>query len=175
MSSFKSRLQKSIQKTIIGRLLNTKGTQPRVDVGFFSKDQYPDGTYVATVAFWNEFGTKSSPPRPFMRTAIEDHKKEWAKTLGSALSHTDGDIPKSLEFAGMKMQADIQDSIIHGDFEKNSPLTNLLKDRFPKGDYTPEDFLTAVRNTESGETGPDGKPLVWTGKMLQSVTYQVET
>ena len=33
---------------------------------------YPSGVPVATVAFWNEFGTRSAPARPFFRSAIDE-------------------------------------------------------------------------------------------------------
>ena len=41
-----------------------------IDVGFFSTAKYPDGTPVAAVAAWNEFGTERNgqqhvPERPF--------------------------------------------------------------------------------------------------------------
>ena len=48
----------------------------RVTVGFYRTAKYPDGTPVAAVAAWNEFGTKGGgwggpiPERPFFRTAI---------------------------------------------------------------------------------------------------------
>ena len=36
-----------------------------VAVGFFETGRYPDGTPIAAVAAWNEFGTESSSERPF--------------------------------------------------------------------------------------------------------------
>ena len=41
--------------------------QGSVDVGFMSGATYPDGTSVAQVAFWNEFGHggRLPPPPPF--------------------------------------------------------------------------------------------------------------
>lgn len=50
-----------------------------VAVGFFSSARYPDGTLVASVAAWNEYGTNASsrrpfdiPARPFMRPTIAE-------------------------------------------------------------------------------------------------------
>jgi len=41
---------------------------------------YDDGTPVADVAFWNEFGTDTGiPARPALRTAVADSKKELRK------------------------------------------------------------------------------------------------
>ena len=61
---------------ILKRLTQTSTKLPHVNVGFFDTDQYPDGTYVAQVAYWNEFGTKGMPARPFMRQTIAAHKDE---------------------------------------------------------------------------------------------------
>lgn len=36
-----------------------------VRVGVLESATYPDGTPVAMVAFWNEYGTKTSPVRAF--------------------------------------------------------------------------------------------------------------
>ena len=47
-----------------------RGGVSSVAVGFFSDAKYQDGTPVAAVAAWNEFGTKNIPERPFFRQAI---------------------------------------------------------------------------------------------------------
>jgi HK97 gp10 family phage protein len=66
--------------------------KPAVKVGYpFGKEgsiKYPKtGTPVASVAFWNEFGTHNpdgsihTPARPFFRTAISENKKKYKKIL----------------------------------------------------------------------------------------------
>ncbi len=47
-----------------------KGGVSGARVGFFSTARYQDGTPVAAVAAWNEFGTESIPERPFFRRAL---------------------------------------------------------------------------------------------------------
>lgn len=163
----------ALNRSVLAKLGKTLPGNPHVDVGFFSKDQYPDGTPVATVAYWNEKGTKSTPARPFMRNAITQFSRSWARVLGGALTHTKGDAIAALSIAGAEMQADVQESIKSGEYKANSPLTNLLKDRFPKGDYTTEDFLQAIHDVKSGVTAPEGKTLVWSGKLFQAVSYEV--
>lgn len=49
------------------------------DVGFFPKAKYEDGTPVALVALWNEFGTEHIPERPFFRNANANAKKSIVK------------------------------------------------------------------------------------------------
>lgn len=51
------------------------------DIGFFPKAKYADGTPVALVALWNEFGTKNIPERPFFRAANKKAAKSIAKLV----------------------------------------------------------------------------------------------
>jgi len=58
-------------------LNNIKKTREKsLAVGFFPESKYDDGMPVAQVAFWNEFGTKTIPERPFFRHAnnVSSHK-----------------------------------------------------------------------------------------------------
>ena len=56
-----------------------------VEVGFFPESRYDDGTPVAAVAAWNEFGTDSIPERPFFRRAIADMEDGLAKVVDTGL------------------------------------------------------------------------------------------
>lgn len=82
-----------------------------VKVGFLEGATYPDGTPVAQVAFWNEFGTSKAPPRPFFRTTIAENSEEWADRLGKAAAHYEYDGSKALNAMGVIIQEDIQQSI----------------------------------------------------------------
>lgn len=58
---------------LIKRLDKLDGTE--VAVGFFEEDRYGpenDNLPVATVAYYNEFGTIHNPTRPFMAETFED-------------------------------------------------------------------------------------------------------
>lgn len=57
----------------------------QLKVGFFADATYPDGEHVAQVAFWNEYGTKNIPPRPFFRTTINKFKDSWGNDVLSYL------------------------------------------------------------------------------------------
>lgn len=144
-----------------------------VEVGVFEDATYPDGTSVARVAKWNEFGTKSTPPRPFMRQTINDKQGSWGNALGKALHVTDYDAGKALGIVGEHIAEQIRETIANGSFAPNSDLTNLLKDRYPKGGYGAEEFVKAASDLRSGKRGPDGKPLVWSGKLLNSIRSEV--
>lgn len=149
-----------------------------VKTGVFSDRKYVDGMSVAQTAFWGEYGTKTAPPRPFFRNAINANKDKWRDTLVKALKNTNYDTAKALALLGEQMMGDIQDEIISGSFAANSPVTLLLKDRFPKNpeDITIDDFLQAIDDTAKGISagGGNNKPLVWTGTLSRSITYKVD-
>ena len=82
-----------------------------VEVGFLEDATYDDGTPVAAVAFWNEYGNGSAPPRPFFRTMIEAEKASWTPMLAAAYKHTNGDGEKALRIVGDNIQGALIQSI----------------------------------------------------------------
>ena len=53
-----------------------------ISVGFFRSARYPDGTQVAAVAAWNEFGTsRGIPERPFFRQALKKVERDVKELL----------------------------------------------------------------------------------------------
>lgn len=163
----------TLTANILTNILKSGNGKPDVKVGFMSTDQYPDGTYVAQVAYWNEYGTKSTPARPFMRNAIAKNQEHWGEDFKDALDASNGNIAEALKIMGLVIEGQVRDEITSGEFAPNSMTTNLLKDRFPTGGYNMDDFLAAHKDAQAGETAPAGKTLVWTGKMLQSVKSEV--
>ncbi len=139
----------SVEKALadIARKVGTK----HVDVGFLAGAKYPDGTPVAQVAFWNEFGhsgTHPAPPRPFFRTCIAEHGGEWPGELGRAVKAANGDGAKALAVMGETIAGEIQESI--------TALTS-----------------PALAESTIHSKGFD-KPLVDTGQMLRSVDFEVK-
>lgn len=155
-------------------------TASSLGVGFFPKDTYaptegrPEELPVAAVAYWNEFGTATMPPRPFMRPTAKDGEKTWGKLAEVALKHSDGDAYKALMIMGGQIQADVVEHIKDVVSPPNSMVTNILKDRFPLGDYTPADVWKAFEDAKNGVTAPAGKPLVWSRTLINSVDFGVE-
>lgn len=119
----------------------------KLDVGFMSGATYPDGTPVAQVAFWNEFGTSRSPSRPFFRTMIAKESAGWPELLGKAAVSTGYNARQTLSLIGEKINDDLKSSIVGWQDPPNAPST-IAKKGF-------------------------NKPLVDTGDMLRSTTYKV--
>lgn len=127
-----------------------------VKSGFYSGAAYPDGTPISMVAARNEYGdpANNQPPRPFFRTAISDHKKEWADTIARGLERGI-DARSVLEVAGAQIKGDIQQSISDLMEPELSPVT------------------LERRRTRKDRPNNSTNPLVDTGEMFADVNYEV--
>ena len=126
-----------------------KGGVSGVKVGFFSTAKYEDGTPVAAVAAWNEFGTETIPERPFFRNALAESERSVGRILQAGLDTKKMVVGEQLAGrVGAHVQGKIQDGITALKEPPNSPST--------------------IRAKQSSN------PLVDTGFMRDSVTWQVE-
>lgn len=117
-------------------------------VGFLETAKYPDGTNVAQVAFWNEYGTKNAPPRPFFRQTIAAKSSGWGSALGKNLTATRYDTDKAMALVGTGIKDQITRSIVEFQSPGNAPSTIAAK-------------------------GFD-KPLIHSGDMSRSVDFDVK-
>ena len=123
-----------------------KDMNASVRVGVLENATYPDGTPVAMVAFWNEYGTKRSPVRAFFRTTVSEQKKNWVLSVQNLMKmHND---PKQvMGLIGVHMQEQIVQSINTWSDPPNSAYT-IAKKGFDK-------------------------PLVERGIMMRSISWEV--
>ncbi|MYD92457.1 MAG: hypothetical protein F4Y02_01935 [Chloroflexi bacterium] len=132
-----------------------KGGVNRVRVGFFSQARYPNGTPVASVALWNEFGTRRNgeehaPERPFFRQAIRQMADDIPKILENGIDPARGVLDRRLAGRiGSHAQGLIERQIQTLDEPENADSTIARK-------------------------GTGKKPLIDTSLMLQSVTFRVD-
>ncbi len=104
------------------------------------------------VVMWNELGTVHSPSRPFLRMSVDENKDKivkYVKRVFSMFTKFKIDTKQLLNLLGNYQVGLIQRKIRDGKFEPNSPYTIARK-------------------------GSD-KPLIDTGRMRQSVHYQIMT
>jgi hypothetical protein len=127
----------------VGFLEDAKYPAARVPRG----TKQPPALPVAQVAFWNEFGTKRAPARPFFRTTVARESKKWGEQLGKAIVFYQYDGEKALRALGQSMRDDIEASIQRW----TSP---------PNAEYT-------IRRK-----GFD-KPLVHTGTMSRAPDFEI--
>lgn len=117
-----------------------------VRVGVLENATYPDGTPVAMVAFWNEYGTKTSPVRAFFRTTVSDQKKNWVLSVQNLMKMHD-DPKKVMGLMGEHMRGQIVQSINTWTDPPNAPYTVARKGF--------------------------NKPLVDQGIMMRSISFEV--
>ena len=88
-----------------------KYAQPKkvLRVGFVEEATYPDGTPVAQVAFWNEYGTETAPSRPFFRKTIRDNQSGWVNRIGGLVKSNNAD--KALALLGEHISGQIVQTI----------------------------------------------------------------
>jgi len=146
-----------------------------VRVGFLEGATYPDGTPVAQVAALQNFGAPAAgiPARPFFTRMITEKSPRWGDALAALLKSTGYDTKAALSQMGIGISGQLRESIVAMMDPPNSMVTNLLKQRFPMADYEFEDVLQAWDDVAKGETAAPGKPLVWTGHMLNSIDFEV--
>lgn len=153
----------------------------KVKIGFLEGATYPDGTPVAAVAAWNEFGHEGNfpaPPRPFFRTMIAKESPGWPAKMADLAKATNYNGSLVLKIMGEDIAGALKQSIIETNDPPLSQTTLVLRKRFwgNPGDITASDVVAAQQAAAAGNAGASGtqaKPLVWTGHMLQSVGYEV--
>ena len=118
-----------------------------VAVGFMDGATYPDGTPVAAVAYWNEFGKEGQPPRPFFRQMIAAESPAWPKKMAALAKATDYDGDKVLALMGEDIKGALQQSI--------------------------NDFQTPGLAPSTIEQKGFAKPLIDTSHMLNSIAIEV--
>jgi hypothetical protein len=153
-----------------------------VSVGFMEGATYPDGTPVAAVAFWNEYGHGGpfpSPPRPFFRNMIAKESPNWPKTMAKLAKAFDYDGPKVLALMGEDIKGALQQSINDFADVELSKTTLMLREIYGNNPHQirARDVLAAqelVAEGYSGASGTQAHPLIWTGHMLNSIAYEVK-
>lgn len=100
--------------------------QQHVKVGVIDGSKYPDGTSVASVAFWNEYGTKTAPSRPFFRSTIQEQKSAWVQLAQKGIK-AGMSIEHVLGLVGAQMMTDVQFSIMTWQTPPNAAYTVAKK------------------------------------------------
>jgi hypothetical protein len=144
-------------------LENVKKQKAKLEAGYFPESVYDTGEQVAQVAVLNHYGHVNPwpisqiygeiiPARPFMQKAFDDHNLEWREKLRDTIIAQGENINVyvALKTVGFIVKHHIQETIdwfaAHGQ-DHNGPKVIKLK----KSD----------------------SPLIWTGKMRDSVNTVV--
>lgn len=155
-----------------------------IQVGFFNDHKYPDGTPVAYVATIQEFGYLGGginiPPRPFMRPAEKNHRKEWQKHLlkQAKLSlKVKASMQSIFAPVGQHMVQDIEDAIINGGHKPLSNVTLLLRKWKKEGRVISKSVVEEARRYlemfPMATLSKNTTPLNDTGLLIASVSYRI--
>lgn len=122
-----------------------------VSAGFMEGSNYPDGTPVAAVAFWNEMGDPANnrPARPFFRQMIEKESPTWVSKFSNAAQATGLNAKQALGMMGEDIRGALEQSIT---------------------DFTSPGLAQSTIDAKGFE-----KPLIDTGHMKNSISYEVKT
>jgi len=126
-------------------------------IGFHRGDNVDDdGTDLCDIAAWNEFGTDHIPARPFLKQSVENNRDEINQMLAEKKQQILSGIPAEqvLKEIGIFQKDLIQMEISEGSFEPNAASTIKKK----------------LTTKKKGSV----KPLIDTGRMLQSVGYKIK-
>lgn len=142
------------------------------------QDVTPEQSYFLNKSFGvyvKPGNTLSSPPRPFFRATVRSSGKKWQEIISKALKRYGIDkAEKALDMAARVAQTDIQETINNNGtkeerFPDRSPLTLAI--------YASQDSVTAKgnkRKISSTSGSARSQALVKTGKMLNSIQYEIE-
>ena len=145
IKDFDGKFLDRLKKALIGK------RERVVNVGFPASAKEPDGTSTAFIAAVHEFGSEHVPERSFMRTSLEVNRNKR----------------KALNEQNLK-------KVLNGGMSVDAALGHLglmassdIKEQIKNGSYAPLKEVTTKRKGSS-------KPLIDTGQMRQSVTYELE-
>ena len=163
-------------KAVIERMKSLE--EYSAQAGWFESARYDDGTPVAKVAIWQEYGVpeRSIPPRPFIRPTVDEKKGEWTKDAAQVVKGVLSgqiDAEHGMTVIAQKAAADIRQTISRVDSPPLSPITLLLRQWRKEGkEITGRTVGEAARAVDCGERaeGVSSQPLNDTGYMIATLT-----
>lgn len=115
-------------KKVLANLVAQAASQAIARAGIVSSSAtYPDGTKVAQVAAWNEFGTERIPPRPFFRQTVSENSSKWRDQATHLLKANHYNVKLTLGQMGEVMRDDLRQTIISFSDPPNAASTIAKK------------------------------------------------
>lgn len=125
------------------KAVGSKLSRQHVRVGFLETAKYPAARTrgsgknrktvpvpiipVAQVAFWQNFGTKTTPARPFFNDMIAKNSPQWGAATAQILKGADYDEGVALGRMGELIQGQLRQQIIDTNTPPNAPYTIEMK------------------------------------------------
>lgn len=161
-------------KNSVRELIARMGKMPQIALGFprgpATAAQYPDGTSVLDVAFWNNYGTHDKdgsvhiPARRFMDTGSKRAARELKGKMAQLLKQVVANkmtAQEAAEIIGVKAVAIMQKEIVQFSDPPNAPIT-ISGGWMNKGGKS---FYVKGKKSDN--------PLIDSGLMRQTVTFDI--
>lgn len=156
--------------------------------GWYESSKYENGTPVAQVAFWNEYGHGGqfpAPARPFMRPTVIRDKSEWRETAAQGAKAVLAGQATATDVMGalaIQAEAGIAKSIAQVFQPELSPVTlelRAMKERNPDLKVSLCNVYEAIRNINKPgyklKAGVSTKPLNDSGILINTLNHAVVT
>lgn len=160
-------IQTNLSKVVnswVRKKINQLSSVEKIQAGVKENETYENGVSLSKVMLCNEFGTSKIPSRPALRITIKDNLEEWYNILIKELEK-EKTLLQASHVIGLKMKADIIKSI-SSDIPPVNSLTTLIAYR----KYLQGKKLSKNKVVQGVL---DKKTLIFTGKLVKSMTYQV--
>ena len=180
-----ARVTKKIQKDIDWRAFDElrhriNAGKHAVRVGVPGGVAETDGTPVAMIAAVHEYGSPAQgiPERPFLRVAIQKNRNKYVRLNRINLvkmMRGQMRMEQALGQLGEMAKGDVVTEIKSGDFAALDPKTIAARRRARSKGYN-KALLRKVAKTQGAgnAAGPIDRPLIDTGQLFQSITYEIE-
>ncbi len=114
---------------LLKEIVDSAGPGKRVRVGFLEESTCgKDNDQPAPqVAFWNEFGTKTIPQRPFFRNMIRKNSQSWGRLAAACLKNAKFNTDKALRMVGEVLVDQLVEEIEEFKSPGNAESTKLRK------------------------------------------------
>jgi hypothetical protein len=160
----------------LAKLKGVKAVKVGVLRGTGDHPKAKPGITIALVAWWNEFGTKRIPARPFLRTTLKEHgyyKEHLKRATQAALIGTakfEGSVDKYLKAVGVLAASDVRKKITTGPWQPNADSTIERKSGRAKAKKLSE-YLNSSNRSAFNVKGTNIKehPLIDTDIVRQSI------
>jgi len=138
-------------RRIMGRYKQMRGSY--VDIGLFAGKFNPEhGTQIVEYAFYNEFGTRRIPERPFMRKTFDENKRKYARLLK--------DMKQKIEDGSYTVKGALA---VVGMEARNDVVQMITREPSP---FVPNAPSTVEKKGSS-------RPLIDTGEMMRAIQFAV--
>lgn len=149
-------------------------------VGFLENATHTNSdASIPQIAWWLNYGTKSSPPRPFFSGMVAEKSDSWGDSLARILARNGFDVENALNLMGEGISDQLRVSLENIPGPQLSPITLMLRQMRidnPHLEINGTVVGQAAKKVADGDdySGASTKIGVYTGELLNAIAYKVD-